>query len=188
MNTMEKMRCLFAAALILSSASFVFAQQPKKVVIAEVKGNTAAAVVAPRECLLAFREFFQYVQRNEPDIIRDKVAQKRWLTENLRKALAEHVANSKPPSENPDYPSNGNFIGAWDLPTTYSIAGSRRYGKRAIIDVLYNWGPNTNYAGDERTTSFVFVLEDGAWKLDDIYTFGGKFVTAQSLYQYFREK
>jgi hypothetical protein len=54
--------------------------------------------------------------------------------------------------------------------------------------VLYNWGPNTNYAGDERTTSFVFVLEDGAWKLDDIYTFGGKFVTAQSLYQYFREK
>ena len=183
----KTIKLLFVTALVLSCSRFVLAQQAKKVLIAEVKSQTSAAA-ASRECLLAFREFFQYVQGNEPDIVRDEKAQKRFLTESLRKALAEHVANSKPPSENPDYPSNGNFVGAWDPPTTYSIAGSRRYGKRAIIDVLYKWGPNTNYAGDERTTSFVFVLEDGAWKLDDIYTFGGKFVTAQSLYQYFREK
>ena len=184
----KTIKLLFVTALVLSCSPFVLAQKAKKVVIAEVKSQTTAAAAAPRECLLAFREFFQYVQRNEPDIIRDEKAQQRLLTESLRKALAEHVANSKPPSENPDYPSNGNFVGAWDPPTTYSIVGSRRYGKRAIIDVLYKWGPNTNYAGDERTTSFVFVLEHGAWKLDDIYTFGGKFVTAQSLYQYFREK
>jgi hypothetical protein len=38
------------------------------------------------------------------------------------------------------------------------------YGKRAVIDVLYKWGPKTNYPGDERTTSFIFLLEDGAWK------------------------
>jgi hypothetical protein len=186
---MKRIRYALLAALVISSAPTAFAQQqPRKVLIAEVKSQTPAARVAPRECLLTFREFFQYVQRNEPDIIHDEKAQKRWLTDALRKALAEHVANSKPPSENPDFPSNRSFIGAWDPPTTYSVAGSRRYGKRAIIDVLYKWGPNTNYAGDERTTSFVFVLEHGAWKLDDIYTFGGKFVTAQSLYQYFREK
>jgi hypothetical protein len=59
---------------------------------------------------------------------------------------------------------------------------------RAIIDVLYKWGPKTNYPGDERITSFIFLLEDGAWKLDDVYTFRGKFAQAESLNQYFREK
>jgi hypothetical protein len=49
-------------------------------------------------------------------------------------------------------------------------------------------GPKTNYPGDERTTSFIFLLEDGAWKLDDVYTFRGKFAHAESLNQYFREK
>jgi len=185
---MKKMRHLFVTALVLSCASLVVAQQSKKVGIAEVKSQTSVITPAPRECLLTFREFFQYVQRQEPNIVHDEKAQKRWLTETLRKALAEHVANSKPPSESPDSPDNGDFVGAWDYPTTYSIIGSRRYGKRAVIDVLYKWGPNTNYAGDERSTSFVFLLADGAWKLDDVYTFSGKFVTAQSLYQYFRAK
>ena len=45
-----------------------------------------------------------------------------------------------------------------------------------------------DYPGDERTTSFIFVFEDGAWKLDDIYTFRGEFVHAESLNQYLRSK
>ena len=57
-----------------------------------------------------------------------------------------------------------------------------------MIDVLYKWGPGSNYAGDQRTTSFVFLLEDGAWKLDDMYIFRGTYVTSESLSQYFREK
>jgi hypothetical protein len=57
-----------------------------------------------------------------------------------------------------------------------------------VIDVLYKWGPKTNYSGDERTSSFVFLYEDGAWKLDDVYTFRGAFVQAESLSQYLREK
>ena len=84
--------------------------------------------------------------------------------------------------------SNNTFIGSWDQPSTYAIVSSRRYGKRAVIDVLYKWGPKTNYPGDERTTSFIFLLEDGAWKLDDIYTFRGEFVQAESLNQYLRSK
>jgi hypothetical protein len=79
-------------------------------------------------------------------------------------------------------------MGFWDSPTTYAIAATRRYGSRAVIDLLYKWGPGTNYEGDTRTTSFVFLFEDGAWKLDDVYTFRGTYVSAESLSQYFHEK
>ena len=182
------MRYIFAVAiLMLGSMSLCFGQQPAKVAIAEVKHNSPAGA-APRECLVAFREFFQYLQKNEPGVVRDETAQKRWLTQELRKALAQKLATFSIPADNPDYPSNATFIGSWDYPTTYSIIASRRYGKRAVIDVLYKWGPKTNYPGDERTTSFIFLLEDGAWKLDDIYTFRGEFAQAESLNQYFREK
>jgi len=164
-----------------------FGQQPAQVGITEVKQNSPA-VAAPRECLESFREFFHYLQSRDRSIVRDEAAQKRWLTEELRKALAQKVATFTSPADNPDFPSNATFIGSWDYPTTYSIVASRRYGKRAILDLLYKWGPKTNYPGDERTTSFIFLLEDGAWKLDDIYTFRGEFATAESLSQYFREK
>jgi hypothetical protein len=156
-------------------------------VIAEAK-YTAPAATAPRECLVTFREFFRYLQNTEPGIVRDDTAQKRWLTQELRKALAQKLATFTSPADDPDYPSNNTFIGSWDQPSTYAIVSSRRYGKRAVIDVLYKWGPKTNYPGDERTTSFIFMLEDGAWKLDDIYTFRGQFVQAESLNQYLLSK
>lgn len=173
----------------LSSAQNVFTQQRQasRKTIQEVKHNSAA-VVAPRECLSAFREFFRYLQRPETNIIRDETAQKRWLTQDLRKALAQKVATFTSPADDPDFPSNATFVGSWDYPSTYAIAASRRYGQRAVVDVIYKWGPKTNYPGDERTTSFVFLYEDGAWKLDDIYTFRGAFVQAESLSQYLREK
>src|SRR5215207_4834898 len=140
------MRYAPAIALILTCAGLVCAQ---RYTITEVK-HTAPAVTAPRECLAAFREFFVYVQHREPDIVSDEQAQKRWLTQALRKALAQRKASFTDPAENPEYPSNRSFIGAWDPPTTYAIVSSRRYGKRAVIDVLYKWGPKTNYPGNER--------------------------------------
>jgi hypothetical protein len=155
--------------------------------IEEVRSN-GAPTLAPRECLQAFRDFFNYLQKADTNIIRDEAAQKRWLTLELRKALAQKVATFTSPADDPDFPSNGTFIGSWDYPTTYSIATSRRYGRSAVIDVVYKWGPKTNYPGDERTTSFIFMLEEGAWKLDDIYTFRGAFSQAESLNQYLREK
>jgi hypothetical protein len=176
-------------AVASSAAQSVFTQQRQtaRTTIQEVKHNSVT-VVAPRECLSAFREFVRYLQKPDTNIIRDEAAQKRWLTQELRKALAQKVATFASPADDPDFPSNATFVGSWDYPTTYSIAASRRYGQRAVIDVLYKWGPKTNYPGDERTTSFVFVYEDGAWKLDDIYTFRGAFVQAESLNQYLREK
>ena len=181
------MRYAFAAALILTCAGFVCAQQQAKSPIVEVK-HTATAVAAPSECLVAFRDFFHYLQTTDPGIVRDEQAQKRWLSGDLRKALAQKLATFTSPADDPDYPSNNTFIGSWDQPTTYAIVSSRRYGKRAVVDVLYKWGPKTNYPNDERTTSFIFLLENGAWKLDDIYTFRGEFVQAESLNQYLRSK
>jgi hypothetical protein len=182
-----KMRYAFAVALILSCAGVVCAQQSKKAPIAEVRYG-ARALAAPPECLATFREFFRYLQNSEPGIVRDEQAQKRWLSQELRKALAQKLTTFTSPADDPDYPSNNTFIGSWDQPSTYAIVSSRRYGKRAVVDVLYTWGPKTNYPGDQRTTSFIFLLEDGAWKLDDIYTFRGEFVQAESLNQYLRDK
>jgi hypothetical protein len=178
------MRAISLVVLIVFGVSVARAQ---KSAIVEVK-HSAPAAAAPRECLAAFRGFFQYLQKSEPGIIRDEQAQKRWLSEEMRKALAQKLATFTSPKDDPDYPSNNTFIGSWDQPSSYAIVASRRYGKRAVIDVLYKWGPKTNYPGDERTTSFIFLLEDGAWKLDDIYTFRGEFVQAESLNQYLREK
>jgi hypothetical protein len=173
-----------AVALLLVSAALVCAQKPA---ITEAK-STAPTVAAPRECLVTFRDFFHYLQTSKPGIVRDEQAQKRWLTQELRKALAQKLATFTSPADDPDYPSNNTFIGSWDQPSTYAILSSRRYGKQAVIDVLYKWGPKTNYPGDERTTSFIFLLEDSTWKLDDIYTFRGKFVQAESLSQYLLSK
>ena len=173
--------------LMMTSASLVAAQGPTKHAIAEVKGKSVAAT-APGQCLLAFREFFNYLQKNEPSIVKDERAQKLFLSENLRKAFQQKIASFTNGSDDPDFPGNGTFVGSWDYPTTYSIVSSRRYGNRAIIDVLYKWGPNTNYPGDERTTSFIYVFEDRMWKLDDVYTFRGEFATAESLNQYFLDK
>jgi hypothetical protein len=181
------MRNAFAVVLILTFAGFVCAQQQAKSAIVEVQ-QTATAVAAPRECLVAFRNFFRYLQTTDPGIVRDEQAQKRWLSDELRKALAQKLATFTSPADDPDYPSNSTFIGSWDQPTTYTTVASRRYGKRAVIDVLYKWGPKTNYPNDERITSFIFLLEGGAWKLDDIYTFRGEFVQAESLNQYLRSK
>jgi hypothetical protein len=186
---MSKLTVLLITAVISAGAQNIAAQnrRPAATSIQEVKYNSPSTV-APRECLDAFRDFFRYLQRANTNIIRDEAAQKRWLSAELRKSLAQKVATFSSPADDPDFPSNATFVGSWDYPTTYSIAASRRYGKRAIIDVLYKWGPKTNYPGDERTTSFIFINEDGAWKLDDIYTFRGAFAQAESLSQYLNEK
>src|SRR6185295_16937669 len=105
------MKTIFGIALMLSSALVAAGQSA----IVEVK-HGAPAAAAPRECLAAFRGFFQYVQKSEPGIVRDEQAQKRWLTQELRKALAQKLATFTSPKDDPDYPSNNTFIGSWDQP------------------------------------------------------------------------
>ena len=156
--------------------------------IKEVPGKPLTVSVAPNECLATFRQFFTYVQQEKPSIITDERAQNRWLTKDLRDALKQKLATFKDQPDDPDYPSNGTFVGTWDKPSTFTIIGSRRYGNRAVLDVWYAWGKGTNYPGDTRLSYFIFRLEDGQWKLDDVYTFRGEFASAESLNAYLRSK
>ena len=156
--------------------------------IKELPGKPLLVSVAPAECLATFRQFFNYVQRDKPSIITDERAQDRWLTKDLREALKQKLATFKDQPDDPDYPSNGTFVGAWDKPSTLAIIGSRRYGDLAVLDVWYAWGKETNYPGDTRLSYFIFRLEGGRWKLEDVYTFRGKFASAESLNAYLRSK
>jgi hypothetical protein len=156
--------------------------------IKEVLRKPLTVSVAPAECLATFRQFFTYVQQGRPNIITDERAQNRWLTKDLRDALKQKLATFKDQPDVPDYPSNGTFIGTWDKPSTFTIISSRRYGNRAVLDVWYAWGKGTNYPGDTRLSYFIFRLEDGRWKLDDVYTFRGEFAIAGSLNAYLRSK
>ena len=157
-------RYLATIALMLLCFAAANAQITTRRTIKEVKSKPVT-IAAPRQCLLSFREFFSYLQREKPGIVDDERAQKLFLSENLRKAFKEKLASFGNESSNPDYPDNRTFIGSWDYPSTYSVVASRRYGNRAIVDVLYTWGKGTNYPGDERTTSFIFVFEDRMWKI-----------------------
>jgi hypothetical protein len=156
--------------------------------IMEVKTRPFVPAVAPPECLATFRQLFAYVQKAKPSIVTDDAAQARWLTKNLREALQGKVATFKNDAESPDFPSNATFVGTWDSPSTFTIVSSRRYDKTAVIDVWYKWGKGTNYENDTRLSYFIFALEDGSWKLDDVYTFRGEFVRAESLNAYLRSK
>jgi hypothetical protein len=156
--------------------------------IRELNRQPLVVSSAPADCIATFRQFFTYVQQDKPSIITDERAQNRWLTKDLREALKQKVATFKDQKDDPDYPSNGTFVGTWDKPSTFTIIGSRRYGNRAVLDVWYAWGKDTNYPGDTRLSYFIFQLEDGSWKLDDVYTFGGKFASAESLNAYLRSK
>lgn len=159
--------------------------------IVEVKPGANAVADAPPECAQLVRDFIAYTSRQKPDITNDTQARNRWLSDGLRKALDHRLSAYKDyAKKNPDSPegppANGDFMGSWDFPTTYSIVAARRYDNRAIVDVNFVWGPKTEYAGDTRLVSYVMVREGNAWKLDDIYTFQGKFVSAGSLSQTFQ--
>jgi hypothetical protein len=176
---------LHTLALLISGLA-AFAQQSSP--IRETTRKPVVVSTAPAECLATFRAFFTYLQKSEPSIVTDEKAQQRWLTKNLRDALKQKVSTFKDQPNDPDFPGNGTFIGTWDYPSTFTVVGSRRYDKRAVIDVWYAWDKGTNYPGDTRLSYFVFLLEEGSWKLDDVYTFRGKFASAESLNAYLSSK
>ena len=152
--------------------------------------GTAALSAAPPECTQIIRDFIAYVSREKPDIATDRQAQNRWLSDSLHKALEHRLTVYKEfDKKNPDSPEtppgNGDFVGSWDYPTSYSIANSRRYEQRTIVDVIFTWGPKTQYPGDKRLVSYVLVREGNGWKIEDLYTFHGEFVAAGSLNQTF---
>ena len=192
---MLKLICLLGAFLFITNSCMKVAGRR------EVQNNSQDQKQAPAECVAVYREFFAYVLKQEPNIVTDERAQERWLSKLMIKAFRDHIKRSAPASENPDYPTNGMFVGVWNYPTTYSIVGSRHYDyrnndnpddNRAVIDVLYEWdtysdGLENQYPGEKSMRSFVFVHEDGAWKLDDIYTFSDEYSRPGSLRSYLQK-
>jgi len=168
-----------------------------------VKSRSIVKKQAPPVVVSTLVSFFEYVKKSVPDIVSDLKSQTRWLSKSLRKDMMEAYAREtakmrKNPGDKPEYPDNASFTGVWNQPTYYSIISARQYDYRnttnpnslkAIIDVLYEWGQENSldnqYPGTRNLRSYIFIFEDGLWKLDDIYGFEDEFTSAESLRGYF---
>lgn len=197
------MKSLVAATSLV--LTFVCADVLAQSRLRQVKSNPVIQKPASAEAVATFVAFLEYVKKYKPDIVDDKNAQARWLSKGLREAMME--SNSawveylkKHPGDKPDGPSNSSFTGVWNHPTTYSIVSTRQYdyrdknnplALRTMIDVLYVWGNedtiDNQYPGVRNLHTFIFIREDRAWKLDDVYIFNDEFTSSESLRQYFRK-
>lgn len=197
------MKKLVAATVFMSI--FVCSDVAAQSRLRQVKRNPVVQKPASAESIATFVAFFEYVKKYKPDIVDDKDAQARWLSKSFRETMME--SNSvwaeylkKHPDGKPDDPSNSSFTGVWNQPTTHSIVSTRQYdyrdkknplALRTMIDVLYVWGNeddiNNQYPGVRNLHTFMFIREDGAWKLDDVYIFNDEFTSSESLRQYFRK-
>jgi hypothetical protein len=189
-----------ATVLMLMIASSAGVAQSR---LRQTKSNPVIQKPASKKAISTFVDFFEYVKKSEPDIVEDRQAQERWLTKGFRESMMKsNSAWVEYLKKNPDYkpggPTNSSFTGVWNQPTTYSIVSTREYdyrdkdnplALRTMIDVLYVWGKEKDicnqYPGVRNLHTFMFIFEDGAWKLDDIYIFNDEFTGSESLRQYF---
>lgn len=131
-------------------------------------------------------DFFTYLLSRKHDIVKDSAAQNRWLTQEVRHALAtaESAASKAAkahPGEQIDSPDNGTFLAAWDPPTSFKIIGTKAKDATATVDLLFTWGPKTEYPGETRKMTVLLAQEDGGWKVSDIQSHAAKFNKASTL-------
>ncbi len=146
---------------------------------------TALAAPSPAPEATA-NDFFTYLLSRKHDIMKDSAAQNRWLTQDVRHALAAaETAASKAakahPDEQVDGPDNGTFLAAWNPPTTFKITGTKAKDATATVDLLFTWGPKTEYPGETRKMTVLLAQEDGGWKVSDIQSHAAKFNKASTL-------
>ena len=132
------------------------------------------------------QDFFSYLLAAKHDLSTDGAAQKRWLTQDLRRALASTIAATSRalkahPDEKIDAPDNSTFLGAWDAPTTFKVAKSNAAAPEASVEVMLTWGPKTNYPGEVQKRTVALVLEEGAWRIKEITIHPSKFAQAGTL-------
>lgn len=143
----------------------------------------AAPASAPETTV---NDFFTYLLSRKHDIVKDTAAQNRWLTKNVRHALVTaEAAPSKAAKAHPDEqvnsPDNGTFLAAWDPPTSFKVTGAKAKKTTATLELLFTWGPKTEYAGETRKMTVLLTQEDGAWRVSDIHSHAGKFNQASTL-------
>ncbi len=131
-------------------------------------------------------DFFTYLLSRKHDITKDSAAQNRWLTKDVRHSLATaEAASSKAakahPNEQVDSPDNGTFLAAWDTPTSFKITATKVKDATATVDLLFTWGPKTEYPGETRKMTVLLAQEDGAWRVTDIHSHAAKFNKASTL-------
>ena len=138
---------------------------------------TAAEPATPEATV---NDFFHYLLTSKRDIIKDPAAQSRWLTKDVRHALAvADAASGKAakahPNEEIDGPTNGTFLAAWDPPTSFKVTDAKSTPPTARVNLRFTWGPKTQYPGETRNMTALLTLEDGAWKISDIHSHATKF-------------
>ena len=125
-------------------------------------------------------DFFHYLLTSKRDITKDSAAQNRWLTKDVRHALAVADAGSAKaakahPNEEIDGPTNGTFLAAWDPPTSFKVTDTKSTPPTKRVNLRFTWGPKTQYPGETRNMTALLTLEDGAWKISDIHSHAAKF-------------
>lgn len=131
-------------------------------------------------------DFFTYLLSKKHAIVKDSAAQNRWLTKDVRHTLAtaegaSNKAAKAHPDEQVDSPDNGTFLAAWDPPTSFKITGAKAKDATATVDLLFTWGPKTQYPGETRKMTVLLAQEDGGWKVSDIQSHAAKFNQASTL-------
>ncbi len=144
------------------------------------------------------RDFFAYLLRPKTDILHDKDAQQRWLSETLRKSLnsaAQAVAKARklPGVDGPDpaMPDNGTFLDSWDLLTQCAVRegktqelpmpGVKKQGVFTRVSVFCRWGEKTNYPGLTRAGTVILVPQAGSWRIKDIVWETNEYADAESV-------
>lgn len=131
------------------------------------------------------------VFRHDRDLFTDTSFKKQYISVRLRdlidKGLKDAATFAPPPGEPwVGHPAqqdrfNRTILNAWDVPTSYSVGDASVNGDAASVPVIYHWGPGAQYEGDKRITTVMLVNEAGRWRVDDLVTSKGEFVTAGSL-------
>lgn len=139
----------------------------------------------PEDTVCTLHAYIAFILWSDKDLFHDETAQEKFLTEDLRRAVAyrwklyQEVIKKREVHSPPD---NGTFVGAWEYPSGYTVEGVSPSANQVVIDVIHKWEhPEHNYYGDTRRVSYTFLSESGNWKLNDAYTRDGEFVRAYSL-------
>jgi hypothetical protein len=155
--------------------------EDQKIFIQEFEPDDLRRTIAPLKSLKNLRGFLTYIFSNSPNLFFNSDAQDKWFSSDLQKAIKRHLRIYEYGSlamESPYFPDNSTFIGAWDYPTHYQVLDSRISGEKVEIDIQYIWGKGINHEGTTRRLTFFFVLENGDWKIEDIYHHPSEFSSA----------
>jgi hypothetical protein len=146
-----------------------------------------AADAGPKEFTEGFmKEIFRY----DRDLFTDASFKKRYFSEGLTELIDEGIRDAvdytPPPFVTGGHPVkqdrfNRTILNAWDTPTSYSVGEATTNSHVASVPVRYYWGPGSQYEGDVRVTNVSLVKEPRGWRVNDLITIEGKFVTAGSL-------